>query len=98
LQPAAAREPLKYLPRRDTISAFVLLERGKFGIRPAIKVRCKFNASGIEERPSQMIEIHGSSIEGRTMPVNPREMSPLGCTKSSDDPAQGLLQLPKSTG
>jgi hypothetical protein len=72
LQPAAVREPLKYLPRGDAISAFVLLVSAKFGIRPAFKARCKLDARGIKERPSQMIEIHRASIEGPATPVNPR--------------------------
>lgn len=54
-QPVAVREPLKYLPRRDAISSFVLLELAEFGTRPAVKALGKFNAGGIEKRPSEMI-------------------------------------------
>ena len=63
-QPAAVSKPLKYLPCRDAISSLVLLERAEFGTRPAIKVGCKFNAGGVEERPSQMIDIHGADHQG----------------------------------
>ena len=42
----------------------VLLERAEFGTRPAIKLGCKFDAGGVEERPSQMIDIHGADHQG----------------------------------
>jgi hypothetical protein len=69
-QPVAVREPLKYLPRRDAISALVSLELAKLRTRPSVKALGKFNAGGIEKRPSQMIQIHPSSIEGPTRLVN----------------------------
>jgi hypothetical protein len=61
-----------------------LLEPAEFGTRPAIKVGCKFDAGGIEEWPSQMIEIHRPSIEGRTTLVNPQRMSRAGERRSGD--------------